>query len=120
MDIFRIERYLNSIDDIAIEKRFNIFTNETKYVGIISLFDGVTYAEVGAVDLQSKDIHSAMNEWRLRHQEVLLKLAPTIASIRKKQQKGEEDREKQKEKEHRQLVKKLKNKQSWFKRLFVK
>lgn len=89
MDIFKIQRYVNSIDDTVIEKRLNIFTNEIKFVGIISLFDGVVYSEVGAVDLQSKDVHSAVNEWRLQHKEVLLKLAPSIAAIRKNQLKKE-------------------------------
>lgn len=100
MDIFKIERYLNSLDDTIVERRHNIFTNEIKFFGVLELFDGIVHSEIGSIELQSKDVHSAVNEWRLKNSEVLAKLAPKIVSIRKKQ----------KSKENK--------KQSWYKKLF--
>ena len=108
MDIYKTERFLNSLDDTIIEKRINIFTNVETIFGIVILFDGISYSEVGSIDLQSKDVHSAVNEWRLKQPEIVLKLAPKIASIRKKQKFEEKERKPK-------VIKK-----PWYKRLFVK
>ena len=83
MNIYRAERYYNSEDDSIIELRINIFTKEIQFVGVVVFNDGTSFTELGVVKLQSQDIFSAVNEWRLKHPEIIKQLNSSISTLKK-------------------------------------
>lgn len=89
MNIFKIDRFINDLDNTMVERRTNESTGDVSYWGVIEITDGVSMSEVGSVQLQSIDIYSATNEWRLKHADTLRSLLPKLNDIYLKNSQGE-------------------------------